>query len=182
VKEFLDFAKGRPTQGVLLDPNGIARKVVDLFKDSATLARIDLRADLDPRVAPACLDEEGIHACLANLVSNALDACQASDRTGGGHVTVATREEGDTLVFEVSDDGIGMDSEIRRKVFTNFFTTKGAEKGTGVGLLTTRKIVQQHGGSVSFESTEGAGSVFRLQFPRKRLPCPGQGAARDGAA
>ena len=68
------------------------------------------------------------------------------------------------------DNGIGMDSEIRKKVFTNFFSTKGSERGTGIGLLTTRKIVQQHGGSVSFVTTEGEGSVFRLEFPRDRLP------------
>jgi signal transduction histidine kinase len=54
-------------------------------------------------------------------------------------------------------------------VFTNFFSTKGSGKGTGLGLLTTRKIVQEHGGKVSFESTKGKGSVFRLELPRSRL-------------
>ena len=172
VKEFLDFAKGRAPTVALVDPNRVAGKVMELFTETARMAQIDLRASLAPDLAPAYLDEDAIHTCLANLVSNALDACQVSDRNGG-HVVLATREEGDTLVFEVSDDGIGMDSEIRKKVFTNFFTTKGSEKGTGLGLLTTRKIVQQHGGRVTFESTEGVGSVFRLEFPRARLPRPG---------
>jgi signal transduction histidine kinase len=57
-------------------------------------------------------------------------------------------------------------------VFTNFFSTKESGKGTGLGLLTTRKIVQEHGGKVSFESSEGKGSTFRLEFPRSRLPQP----------
>ncbi len=175
VKEFLDFAKGRAPTVALVDPNRVAATVMELFVETAGMARIDLRAELAPDLAPAYLDEDAIHTCLANLVSNALDACQVSDRNGG-HVVLATREEGDTLVFEVTDDGIGMDSEIRKKVFTNFFTTKGSEKGTGLGLLTTRKIVQQHGGRVAFQSTEGVGSVFRLEFPRDRLP------RRDGAS
>jgi PAS domain S-box-containing protein len=182
VKEFLDFAKGRPTKGTVVNPNQVAVKVIELFRDTAKLAHIDLQAHLDPSVAPACLDEDGIHTCLANLISNALDACQVSVRQGGGHVVLATRDEDDTLIFEVSDDGIGMDSEIRRKVFTNFFSTKGSEKGTGLGLLTTRKIVQQHGGSVSFDSTEGVGSVFRLKFPRQRLPRPDSATGSNGAA
>jgi len=65
-----------------------------------------------------------------------------------------------------------MDYEIKKKVFTNFFSTKGSDKGTGLGLLTTRKIVQEHGGKVSSESTQGMGSTFRLEFPRDRLPQP----------
>jgi PAS domain S-box-containing protein len=171
VKEFLDFAKGRPPEVALVDPNRLAATVIELFQQTATLAHIALEARLAPGLAPAFLDADGIHTCLANLVSNALDACQVSERHSG-HVTLATREEQDTLVFEVSDDGIGMDSEIRKKVFSNFFSTKGSEKGTGLGLLTTRKIVQQHGGRVSFQTEEGVGSVFRLEFPRHRLPRP----------
>jgi signal transduction histidine kinase len=65
-----------------------------------------------------------------------------------------------------------MDYEVKKKIFTSFFTTKGSGQGTGLGLLTTRKIVHEHGGKVFFESTLGKGSVFRLEFPRNRLPRP----------
>ena len=61
-----------------------------------------------------------------------------------------------------------MDYEVKQKVFTNFFTTKGT-KGTGLGLLTTRKIVVQHGGDIEFESEIGKGSRFRITFPLKNL-------------
>jgi signal transduction histidine kinase len=169
VKEFLDFAKGRKAKVKHADPNEIAIKVIDLFKDSARLAGIELTYDLGENIEPAWLDEEGIHTCLVNLVSNALDACEMSDREGG-HVHVSTLDRDGVLVFEVADDGTGMDAEIGKKVFTKFFSTKGSERGTGLGLLTTKKIVQQHGGVVSFESAEGSGSRFRLEFPRDRLP------------
>jgi len=171
VKEFLEFARGRTPQVSLVDPNRVARDVIDLFKDKAALAGIALVADLQEGIPYALMDEQGIHTCLANLVSNALDACQISDKPGR-HVTVTTRDCDGVLVFEVADDGVGMDYEIKKNVFTSFFSTKGSNKGTGLGLLTTRKIVQEHGGKVSFESTEGVGSVFRLEFPRNRLPRP----------
>ena len=171
VKEFLEFAKGREPTVQLVDPNQVATKVVELFKDKAELAGIRLNEELEEGLAYAFMDEEGIHACLVNLVSNALDACEISDKPDP-EVTVRTREDPGKLVLEVVDTGTGIDYEIRKKVFTTFFSTKGSNKGTGLGLLTTRKIVQQHGGNVSFESTAGEGSVFRLEFPRDRLPKP----------
>ncbi|MCG6923344.1 MAG: PAS domain-containing protein [Acidobacteria bacterium] len=171
VKEFLEFARGRTPTVHLIDPNEVAAKVVDLFKDKAEMAGIRLAFEPQAGVPPAFMDEEGIHACLVNLVSNALDACETSDKPDPV-VTVRTHDHGGALVLEVADTGTGIDYEIRKKVFTTFFSTKGSGKGTGLGLLTTRKIVQQHGGKVSFESTAGSGSVFRLEFPHDRLPRP----------
>jgi signal transduction histidine kinase len=91
-------------------------------------------------------------------------------------VTLSSRLEDDTLVYEVADNGHGMDYEISKKVFSKFFTTKGSDRGTGLGLLTTKRIVNQHGGQVSFESKEGEGSVFRIELPRERLPRPEPGS------
>ena len=124
------------------------------------------------------MDAEAIHTCLVNLVSNAVDACETSDRPGG-RVMLSTYERDGVIVYEVTDDGVGMDYEIKKKVFTNFFSTKALRKGTGLGLLTTRKTVQEHGGKVSFESVEGQGSTFRIEFPRSRLPQLGVGASAD---
>jgi signal transduction histidine kinase len=169
VKGFLEFARGKTPKVQLVDPNRIAMKVVELFKDTARIAGVELRADLEEGIPFALMDEEGVHTCLVNLVSNALDACEISDKDSH-HVTLSTLEAEGSLFFEVADDGAGMDYEIKKKIFTTFFSTKGSGKGTGLGLLTTRKIVQEHGGKVSFESGEGAGSVFRLEFPRDRLP------------
>ncbi|MCX7014627.1 MAG: ATP-binding protein [Candidatus Sumerlaeota bacterium] len=171
VKEFLEFARGREFHAAMTDPNTVAEKVVELFRDKAALSGIAMRAELDRPLAEAPMDAEGIHTCLANLVSNALDACEMSDKKER-HVVVSTRERDGALIYEVADDGCGMDYDVKQKVFTNFFSTKGAGKGTGLGLLTTRKIVQEHGGKVEFDSTEDEGSVFRLVFPRDRLPKP----------
>jgi signal transduction histidine kinase len=171
VKGFLEFARGTTPEVNLVDPNRIAMKVVELFRHTAKLEGIELKGNLQPDIPYALLDEEGIHTCLSNLVSNALDACQISDKKGR-HVTLSTNDQGGKLVYEVTDDGNGIDYEIKKKIFTNFFSTKGSDKGTGLGLLATRKIVQEHGGKVSFDSKKGVGSVFRLEFPRDRLPRP----------
>jgi len=180
VKEFLDFAKGRIAQVAMVDPNGPAREVVDLFCEKAAQAGIELQANLETGIPLAPLDEEGIHACLSNLVSNALDACSMSGQTHKHIVTLSSWEKDGVLVYEVADNGRGMDYEISRKVFSKFFSTKGSDKGTGLGLLTTKKTIHQHGGQVSFKSEEGKGSVFRIELPRDRLPNPNT-SAQDAA-
>ncbi|MFC1601022.1 nitrogen regulation protein NR(II), partial [Candidatus Sumerlaeota bacterium] len=178
VKEFLEFARGRQANVQLIAPNDVVGKVIGLYHDGAALAGVTLEAELADELAAAPLDEEGLHVCLANLVSNALDACDMSDGEEK-RVWVRTREQEGALIYEVADNGCGMDYDVKQKVFTNFFSTKDTGKGTGLGLLTTRKIVQEHGGTVSFESTEGEGSVFRLEFPRDRLPKISQGVDEE---
>ncbi len=169
VKDFLNFARGRAPSVTVEDPSLIAREVYDLYKDVAAQSGVRLTADFQEGVAPANLDHEGIHTCLVNLVSNAIDACEMSDKKDCG-VHMRTYEEGDWLYFEVRDDGCGMDYEVKKKVFTTFFSTKGSGKGTGLGLLVTRRITQEHGGRVNLSSAEGEGSTFRLEFKRSRLP------------
>ncbi|MFH1418166.1 MAG: ATP-binding protein [Planctomycetota bacterium] len=170
-KEFLEFAKGRVPRVAVVDPNRVARQVIALFRETARRSGIELLSNLGDEIGERPLDEEEIHTALTNLVSNALDACEMSDKDER-RITLSTREENGTLTYEVVDNGCGMEYDVKQKVFTNFFSTKGSGKGTGLGLLTTRKIVQEHGGRVSFESTEGVGSVFRLEFPIDRLPEP----------
>ena len=169
VKEFLDFARGRTPQVRLIDPNRPVRNVFELFRDAAKLKGIEIKANLQEEMPYAPMDEEGIHTCMANLVSNAIDACEISDKPNR-NIVITSREQDGSLFFEVADDGSGMDYEIKKKIFTGFFSTKGSGKGTGLGLLTTRKIIQEHGGKISVESSEGAGSIFRLEFPLDRLP------------
>ena len=183
VKEFLDFARGRAAEVTAVDPNSLAMKVAEDFRERAAMAGIELKTDLQENVPPANMDEEGIHSCLVNLVSNALDACQMSDVKRPFVVTVASHDREGVLSYEVSDNGCGIDYDISRRVFTSFFSGKAAGKGTGLGLLTTKKIVHQHGGKVSFESEKGQGSLFRMELPRANLPTPiGPGSQTSATA
>ena len=108
-----------------------------------------------------------MHTCLANLVSNAIDACKTSKKDGCA-VRLRVKQGEGTVVFEVEDTGCGMDVETKDKVFTSFFTTKGLG-GTGLGLLVTKKIVREHGGRIDVESEPGKGSRFRIELPGGNL-------------
>ena len=179
VKDFLGFAKGRAPNVQRTDPVLVAKEVFDLYKDSAGRAGVKLIFEPQKDREPANLDHEGIHTCLANLISNAVDACEMSDNPNG-EVRLRVIEKNDTIIYEVADNGCGMDYDVKKKVFTTFFSTKGSSKGTGLGLLVTRRITQQHGGKVTFESAEGEGSVFLLKFPRNRLPELSESQSDDG--
>jgi signal transduction histidine kinase len=169
-RDLLVFSRGEPPKPELVAPAGLVREVADLFRDLAGQQGIRLEVDIPAEPQPAALDPAGLHDCLSNLVANACDACAVSP--GDGHVIrMGLREQDGVLVFEVEDSGCGMDNEVKKKAFTSFFTTKGGG-GTGLGLLTTRKIVQQHGGAIDFETAAGEGTTFRLRFPRERLPEP----------
>ncbi len=176
-KNLLGFSKGHTPNVKMLKPQKVVWEVVELYREAASQHGIKIFADVDDNIAPAPFDAEGLHSCLANLVSNAIDACQMSDSPGCS-VTVHLKEEADNISFIVEDEGCGMDYDIRQKVFTNFFTTKGRD-GTGLGLLLTRKIVQEHGGRISLESRPGEGSMFKLIFPRNRLPRPEAGTGKE---
>ncbi|MCG6962033.1 MAG: PAS domain-containing protein [Acidobacteria bacterium] len=169
-KNLLAFSRGDHPEPELVRPADIVHDVVTLFRDGAAQHGIELEGVVDDSVEPAWMDPEAIHSCLANLVSNAIDACLVS-QDPGCRVELHLREADAAIIFEVVDSGCGMDYEVKQKAFTSFFTTKG-KGGTGLGLLLTRKIVQEHGGSITLESTPGQGSTFRLRFPRARLPEP----------
>ncbi len=167
VKDFLSFSKGRLPRLEIVDPGKLVMEIVDLYKEVASRSSIELAPEIDDGVRSAPLDPSGIHTCLTNLVSNALDACLASDKKGT-KVTIRVKEKKGVLIFQVEDNGSGIDYEIKKKIFTTFFTTKGGG-GTGLGLLTTRKIIEEHGGTISVVSQSGKGARFEMHFPRKRL-------------
>jgi len=169
VKEYLQFARGTEIQVEMANPAAIAKEVFDLYRDLAEQAGISLTLEVPDRVEDASLDPQGIHTCLANLISNAIDACEFSDKTRK-KVSLSCREDNGTIVYEVKDNGTGMDYEVKQKIFSNFFTTKASGQGTGLGLLVTRRVVFEHGGEVSFDSVLRRGTVFKIELPRDRLP------------
>ncbi|MCK4728643.1 MAG: HAMP domain-containing histidine kinase, partial [Desulfobacterales bacterium] len=121
--------------------------------------------EFDSSINNCYLDPTGIHRCLLNLVTNAIDACTLeSDEDRDFSIIIRTRKEDDGVRFDVLDNGSGMTEEVREKLFERFFSTKGP-KGTGLGLLVTRKIVDEHGGTISFESNPGKGTTFTMRFP-----------------
>ena len=123
--------------------------------------------DLDPS-HPTMLCHPGeFNQALLNLIINAAHAIAAADRGAPGTITVRSRVEGEGwLRVEIEDTGTGIPEEARAHVFEPFFTTKEVGRGTGQGLAITRNvIVEKHGGRIDFETTAGAGTVFRIWLP-----------------
>jgi len=176
-KDLLSFSRGDQPKPQLIDPAQIVKDVTALYEELATQNDITMSIQIQANIESAFMDPGGMHDCLANLVSNACDACLLN-HDGERKITIRLIEESTVIAFEVSDTGCGMDNDVKQRAFTSFFTTKGSG-GTGLGLLTTRKIVQQHGGEISFNSTTGVGTTFRLSFPRKRLPKPAAAETTD---
>ncbi|MFW5915422.1 MAG: ATP-binding protein, partial [Planctomycetota bacterium] len=104
-------------------------------------------------------EETELHEMLTNLIFNAVDAMPE-----GGELTVRTRMEQGNVVLEVSDTGIGMSLEVRKRCMNPFFTTK-KEGGTGLGLATVRGTAERHDAQITVESDEGEGTTFRISFP-----------------
>ena len=112
-----------------------------------------------------------------NLLDNAADAV-ASAGAAGGTVTVKTARDGDSVLVEVRDTGGGIPAEKRAKIFEPFYTTKGAGKGTGLGLEIVRRIVRRHGGTIDVASSPGD-TRFTVRLP---VTQPGQSVAAPPAA
>ena len=168
VLDLLEYSRERKPEYEKCFPNEIADDVCKLTQESAKEYSIEIIKDFDPSMGEAVMDPKGIHRCLLNLVSNAIDACiYDSDEEKKWVVQVRTLLEDDgTVRFEVSDNGCGMDEETKKKLFTSFFTTKEG-RGTGLGLLNTQKIVQEHGGTMTVNSQPGEGSTFTIRLPYK---------------
>jgi signal transduction histidine kinase/Fe-S-cluster-containing hydrogenase component 2 len=131
--------------------------------------------------ATAELDRDQISQVLINLITN---ACAAMP--GGGHLRVETEGLGDRVRFEVADTGIGIPAENRGRIFTPFFTTKPAGKGTGLGLAVTYGIVKMHRGEIRVESNADpaagpTGTTFTVTLPARR-PENGEAAQGERAA
>ncbi len=166
VRNLLEFAKPgeRPREAVA--PAALVDEVVALHRAKAASSGVTLQVTHAAELPPVWLDRLAIHSALANLVHNALDACHWDPDTDKEHrITVTTAPaDGGGVVFVVADNGMGISLENQRRLLHTHFTTKGM-RGTGLGLLLTQKAVAAHGGSLSFTSTPGQGSEFRLALP-----------------
>jgi PAS domain S-box-containing protein len=176
VRGFLSYTKEHVPEVESTDLNTIAEEVHALYVDTARAAGVQLSIERAPGMRPVEVDPRDMHTCLANFVSNAIDACKEKGRDNGGELSVTIRlEERDNVAtVEVVDTGCGMDEDTKNKVFNTFFTTKGLE-GTGLGLLVTRKLIIANGGEISFDSAPEEGSVFRIELPRGGTTAPPAG-------
>mgnify|MGYP003565464763 CR=1 FL=1 len=106
-------------------------------------------------------------ANVDSLLDNSLDACRIDKGKIEHKIVFETQCKPDSVIFQVTDNGIGMDRETREKALSLFFSSKGSG-GTGLGLFIANKIAQSHGGEIDIQSTENEGSQFTVTLLKKR--------------
>jgi two-component system NtrC family sensor kinase len=160
VLNMLAYSKERKPEFQPCSINDICREVADLCHDQIEAKRGTFHLDLDARLPWIHADPQGVHRCLLNLLTNAVDAVE-EDR---GEVRLVTRTAGESILISIEDNGVGIASEARHQIFEVFYSTKG-NRGTGLGLAVTKKIVEEHGGRIAVDSAPGTGSRFTIRLP-----------------
>ncbi len=158
----LAYSKPRSPNYELTNLPYLLNECLELVQSIAADRHITLLTEINKDQAPVPADPDGLHQAVLNLLTNAMDAVE-NDR---GVVTLScdvnTGEQ--QAVIEVQDNGVGISPENLKRIFEPFYSTKG-QRGTGLGLAVTRKIVAEHGGKVEANSTVGGGTTFRIILP-----------------
>ena len=156
--DFLRFARVKDLQLAPANLAPIVEEMVDFFEPTARLAQIEIKCYLPSDLPPINLDRDLFKQALLNLMLNAEQAMP-----GGGMLTIQATREPTHVALSLIDTGKGMSPEVLERVFRPFFSTKPG--GTGLGLPTTRKIVEAHGGAIEVQSEPDRGTKFTIRLP-----------------
>jgi len=156
LSDFLRYAGMRRLEREPCDLKALVDRMVDFAGPGFRRDGVELEADVEPLSVP--LDVALFKRALFNIL---LNAQQAID--GRGHVRITGRREGDRAVLEVRDDGRGIPADEIEKVFDVYYSR--SRQGSGLGLPTARRILEEHDGSLTLESQEGRGTCVRLEVP-----------------
>jgi signal transduction histidine kinase len=166
VLDMLSYSRQSAPNLVRTSINAIVREVAELANTAAAEKRVALVTKLDTTLPEIAVDVDGIHHACLNLVNNAIEAVAPVT----GRVEIATRlsPHGSEVWITVADNGPGIPPEEEPMIFQAFYSTKG-QKGTGLGLAAAQKIVQEHGGHLTMNSTPGEGAAFVIHLPKKLI-------------
>jgi signal transduction histidine kinase len=169
------------SQAAPVDLNQLAREVLELtrplWRDQAQVRGVSIEPSLELEpIPPVTGDPTALSEALMNLFLNAVDALPA-----GGRVTINTWAVDRGVFCSVSDNGVGMTEEVRRRALEPFFTTKGP-RSTGLGLSATYGILRRHGGELTLETAVGLGTTVTIRLPAAPLPRPTEPPAPGPAA
>lgn len=166
VSQFLDYARPYRGDQSPLDVNDVVRKTIHLFEKERTGSRVEIVMSLLDGLPQVRADAQQLRQVFLNLTINAFDAMAQGGRLQiSTSLRRATRRSASAAFLEVRfrDDGVGIPPADLRNLFIPFFTTK--EKGTGLGLPISQRIIENHGGTIEVRSQPGSGSTFTVLLP-----------------
>ncbi|MGA9391293.1 MAG: ATP-binding protein [Candidatus Sulfotelmatobacter sp.] len=158
VQTLVDFMRTRELHLIEVDFRGLLDDVVLLASPDAEQHGVEIKRDISREPLLIKADQDLMKQALLNVVLNGVQAMP-----NGGPLTISAHRDGNGVIAEISDRGIGIAQDMHEKVFELYFTTK--KDGNGIGLAQTYQILDWHHGSVDFESTEGQGTTFRFRIP-----------------
>jgi len=161
LEEFLSFARAPEPKFAAVDLNARLQAVVEFHEPELRELGVSLRFYPGNGVGKVPADWDHLQAAIVNLLRNAKDATPA-----GGEILVSTMREDGHVTVRVTDTGSGMPADVQARVFEPYYSTKRA--GNGLGLPTVRRVVEEHGGTVTLQSEVGKGSQFSLLLPAGR--------------
>jgi two-component system sensor histidine kinase HydH len=161
VDDFLNYARGFELQIVPDDLNRTVAEVVVFVEPEAQRHGVALRTAYAPDLPKVPIDRKYVQQALLNLLLNARQAIENSGRKG--EIFVTTSRDDSAVRVTVTDTGPGIPPEVRAKIFDAYFSTK--KGGTGLGLPMSRRIADEHGGTLDVESEVGKGTSFTLRLP-----------------
>ncbi len=166
VRELLQYAR-RDLPGSLVSLNEVVDEAVQLNRLSARAT--DLIIEQDLTAAPTCVvaGRGQLTQVVSNLLENARHAIEGREQ---GRIDVHTWVDETRVYLSISDNGCGIEPQIRDRIFEPFFTTKQPGAGTGLGLAIVERTIRDHGGSVSVDSKPNAGATFLVSLPRVARP------------
>jgi len=168
VMDILFYAKERKLNYERINIPAFAEEVAREFEPQMKAQQIEFNKEFDSSAGEFEIDVTYLHSALINIIENAIDACSAGQPPTASEITFGVRAPNNRVIFEISDNGVGMDAETLKKIFTPLFSSKGS-RGTGLGLFISNTIIVQHGGTINVKSNPGQGTFFRIEIPRKRV-------------
>jgi signal transduction histidine kinase len=158
VHQLLEFSRKRSLEMKAIDINDLLKEVMGLVQLQLKDTKITINEDYSD-IPSTEGDPNQLKQVFLNLINNAMFAMQDQGTLG-----ISTKTFGNNIHVAISDTGRGMSKEVLSRIFEPFFSTK-KEKGTGIGLSVSYKIIQSHKGRIEVESEEGTGSTFTLILP-----------------
>jgi two-component system sensor histidine kinase HydH len=158
ITKLLDYSRYEP---LAAEETRIDSWLRALFHAQTLPQGISLRFDSGFGDGSRMVDREKLHRALAHIIDNAAQALRESGK--GGQICVASSNAGDSLAIRITDEGPGVPEEYRDRVFEPFVS--GRRAGIGLGLPLARRIVEQHGGEISFASPPGGTTSFEIRLP-----------------
>ena len=155
ITDLQDYAKKLEPRKTKLD---ISQNIPQIIDTVAIPENIQVNTSIQQNFPPLMLDPTYFRRIITNLVTNAIQAMPK-----GGKLTITAYTKNDKATITIQDTGIGIPEEMKQRMFQPLFTTRS--RGHGFGLPVIKRLVEVQGGTITFESQEGKGTIFTMQFP-----------------